>query len=250
MSREAPPTYPLIRNVGLSGMLVSFGDQLDEATNRATLAFRSAVNALGLSGVVETATSLASVFVRFDAADLSHDRLRGVLADLLQTRDWREAPLPQGRRFWRVPTVYGTELAPQLAEAADLAGLSEAAAIDELGAARVRVLTIGFAPGQPYLGTLGEAWDIPRQSEVTPQVPVGALVLAIRQFVLFSTASPTGWRHVGQTGLTLFQPEAADPFALRAGDELQFEPVSHAAFQRLRDSGAEQGGAIVSEVTS
>ncbi|MFV1602123.1 MULTISPECIES: 5-oxoprolinase subunit B family protein [unclassified Phaeobacter] len=250
MSREGSPTYPLIRNVGLSGMLVSFGDQLDEATNRATLAFRGAVDDLALSGVVETATSLASVFVRFDPAELPHERLHAALADLLQTRDWREAPLPQGRRFWRVPTVYGTELAPQLAEAADLAGLSEQAAIDELGAARVRVLTIGFAPGQPYLGTLGEHWDIPRQSEVTPQVPVGALVLAIRQFVLFSTASPTGWRHVGQTGLTLFQPEAADPFALRAGDELQFEPVSRAAFQRLRDSGAEQGGAIVSEVTS
>ncbi len=248
MSREAPPTYPLIRNVGLSGMLVSFGDQLDEATNRATLAFRSAVNALGLSGVVETATSLASVFVRFDAADLPHDRLRGVLADLLQTRDWREAPLPQGRRFWRVPTVYGTELAPQLAEAADLAGLSEAAAIDELGAARVRVLTIGFAPGQPYLGTLGENWDIPRQSEVTPQVPVGALVLAIRQFVLFSTASPTGWRHVGQTGFRGFQLGAEDPIALRPGDEMIFTPVSRSDYDRYCLDDCHFGGASQEEI--
>ncbi|MFS4580916.1 5-oxoprolinase subunit B family protein [Phaeobacter sp. C3_T13_0] len=250
MLRQGTPTYPLIRNIGLSGMLVSFGDQLDEATNRATLAFRSAINELHLSGVVETATSLASVFVRFDVKELSHDRLHGILADLLQTQDWRDAPLPQGRRFWRVPTVYGTDLAPQLAEAADLAGLSEEAAIEQLSAAQVRVLTIGFAPGQPYLGTLGENWDIPRQTQVTPQVPVGALVLAIRQFVLFSTASPTGWRHVGQTALTLFQPDIADPFALRAGDELQFEAVSKAQFLRLREIGAEQGGAVVSEVAA
>ncbi|APG46078.1 5-oxoprolinase subunit B family protein [Phaeobacter porticola] len=250
MSRQESPLYPVIRTVGLSGMLVSFGDQLDEATNRATLAFRSAVNDLSLPGVIETATSLASVFVRFDVALRSHDEMRADLAALVDRQDWRRAPLPEGRRFWRVPTVYGTDLAPQLAEAADAAGVSEAEAIEQLGGARVRVLTIGFAPGQPYLGTLGENWDIPRQTSVTPQVPAGALVVAIRQFVLFSTASPTGWRHVGQTGLRLFQPSADNPFALRAGDELQFEPVRKDAFLRLCDGGAEQGGAIVSEVTS
>ena len=240
--------FPLIRTVGVQGMLVTFADQMSEDSNRATLAFRGAVDDLGLEGVIETSTSLASAYVRFDPLVVSHDCLRRHLTDLLDARDWYAADLPDGRRFWRVPTVYGTDHAPQLAEAADLAGMSVGQAIESLSAARVRVLTIGFAPGQPYLGPLGAEWNIPRQTELTPQVPAGALVLAISQFVLFSSPTPTGWRHVGQTGFRIFQPDAEHPFALRAGDELQFEAVSEQEFVRICDRDPSFGGAMATEI--
>ncbi len=229
-------------------MIVTFSGALDEASNRATLSFRQHLEQLGVPGVLETSTSLASVYIRFSPDDLDHASLAARLQEQLETRDWYRQPLPSGRRFWRVPTVYGTDLAPQLPEAADAAGLTEAQAIDSLGSARVRVLTIGFAPGQPYLGQLGQEWDLPRQTELTPMVPRGALVLAIRQFVLFSSSTPTGWRHVGQTGLMLFRPESETPFALRAGDELQFDPVSKADFLKLREEDAVFGGAACEEI--
>lgn len=250
MNSQEAPAYPLVRRAGLSGVLVSFDSSLSETSNRAALAYRSAVDAMALEGVIETMASLASVFVRFDPETLPHERLEAELQNLLATRDWRQAPLPPGRRSWRVPTVYGTDLAPQLAEAADAAGMSEAQAVDSLGAARVRVLTIGFAPGQPYLGSLGPEWNLPRQAELTPMVPRGALVLAISQFVLFATTAPTGWRHVGQTGLTLFQPEAEQPFALRPGDEMQFEPISKPDFLKHCQNDPLRGGAIVSEIAA
>ena len=249
-SSQEAPAYPLIRRAGLNGLLVSFAGSLSEPSNRAALAFRSAVDALSLDGVAETMASLASVFVRFDPSLLPHSVLEARLQDLLTAQDWSLAALPAGRRFWRVPTVYGTELAPQLAEAADAAGMTEAQAIDSLGSARVRVLTIGFAPGQPYLGSLGPEWDLPRQTGLTPKVPRGALVQAIRQFVLFATSAPTGWRHVGQTGLTLFEPEAAHPFALRPGDEMVFEPVSKPDFLKHCQEDSRRGGAIVSEIAA
>lgn len=241
-------TFPQIRTAGLDGMLVSFADALNEPANRAAIAFRSAAESGRPEGVLETSASLASVYLRFDTATLPHNSLRAYLQEMLASRDWYAAPLPAGRRFWRVPTVYGTELAPQLGEAADLAGMSEAQAVESLSAARVRVLTIGFAPGQPYLGPLGAEWNIPRQTGLTPKVPAGALVLAISQFVLFSAASPTGWRHVGQTGLQLFQPQSADPFALRPGDEMQFLPVSRGELARLLESDPARGGAIAEEI--
>ncbi|NRB16745.1 MAG: carboxyltransferase domain-containing protein [Rhodobacteraceae bacterium] len=250
MGRHEQLKFPVIRTVGLQGMLVTFADALSEPSNRATLGFQAALAQLAIGGVIETSTSLASVFVRFDPSSLSHDQLRAQLESLLADQDWYGASLPEGRRFWRVPTVYGTDLAPQLGEAADAAGMSEAQAIDSLGAARVRVLTIGFAASQPYLGTLGAEWDLPRQTALTPRVPSGALVQAIRQFVLFTAPAPTGWRHVGQTGMRLFRPEREDPFALRAGDELIFEPVTRADLLRLREADPDNGGAIVSEIAS
>ena len=53
-------TYPKLRDIGLTGMLVSFAATLSEPANRAALAFRRAVEELAIDGVEETATSLAS----------------------------------------------------------------------------------------------------------------------------------------------------------------------------------------------
>ena len=174
------------------------------------------------------------------------DHLRARLADLLASRDWYGAPLPPGRRLWRIPTIYGTDLAPQLDEAAAGAGLSAEQAIHDLGAARVRVLSIGFAPGQPYLGPLAPKWDLARQTRLTAQVPEGALVLAVRQFTLFAAPAPTGWRHVGQTAFRCFRRGERHPFPLAPGDEVRFEPAERADYGRLRED--EAGGATCEEI--
>lgn len=239
---DAQPKFPTIRSGGVDGMLVSFGDRLSEPANRAALAFRAAVEAEGWDGVEETSSTLVSCFQRFDPLHLTHDSLRAKIEALLKSRDWYAADMPEGRRFWRVPTVYGTALAPQLAQAAETAGMSEAEAISSLSEARVRVQALGFSPGQPYLGELSEAWDIPRQSQLTERVPVGALVVAIRQFVLFGVSAPTGWQHVGQTAITLFQPEAEEPILLRPGDEVQFIATDAEKLENMRrdpNGGAE-----------
>jgi KipI family sensor histidine kinase inhibitor len=243
---HSPGFDPLIRSAGLDGVLVSFGDSLSEPANRAALAFTSAVSRAGIDGVEECAPSLVSVFLRFDPLHLSLESITTQLRALLKQQDWYAAPMPEGRRFIRVPTVYGTELAPQLQEAAQAAGLSAETAIAQLSEARVRVQTIGFAPGQPYLGLLPEAWDIPRQTALTKAVPEGALVVAIRQLVLFSVSSPTGWRHVGQTALKLFRPDSDTPFFLRPGDEVQFVPVDRSVLERY--AGRPDGGAEIEAI--
>ncbi|MQY44377.1 carboxyltransferase domain-containing protein [Epibacterium sp. SM1969] len=252
MEREGyvEQVYPSIDTVGLTGMIVTFAAELSEASNRAALALCGAVKQQNWPGVLEVSSTLTSVYVRFDPDGLGHDRLRALLQDLLISQDWSTAALPEGRRLWRVPTVYGTDLAPQLAEVADLAGLSEAAAIEELSQTRVRVLTIGFAPGQPYLGPLDQKWNIPRQEALTAQVPRGALVLSVAQMVLFANPSPTGWRHIGQTGITLFRPDDDPAFLLRPGDELQFPAVNPAELSQLMSRDPHLGGASAEGIVS
>ncbi len=238
---EPASPWPVIRSVGVDGLLVSFGDRLEEPANRAALAYRAAVERLSPSGVEETSTSLVSVYVRFDPLAVAHADLRDVLLGLLRSKDWYGQALPEGRRRWRIPTVFGTDRAPQLAEAAAVAGMSEAEAIRSLTGAAVRVQTIGFAPGQPYLGELPAAWNIPRQSKLTPRVPVGALTVAIRQMVLFAVSTPTGWRHVGQTGFRAFRPDAPEPFVLRPGDEVRFVVTDPDEFDAMAASGPDGG---------
>ncbi len=233
---HATGSWPAIRTVGIDGLLVSFGDALNEPANRAALAFRAALDAAAIDGIEETATSLVSAYVRFDPLHLEHAVLTARIRKVLKTRNWYEAPLPHGRRFFEIPTVYDASFAPQLEQSAQAAGLSVEAAVQSLSSARVRVQTIGFAPGMPYFGTLPEAWDIPRQQGLTPMVPDGALVVAIRQLVLFPVPTPTGWRHVGQTAARLFRPEDDDPFLLRPGDEAMFVQVTPEVFRNMRDT--------------
>ena len=236
MTDGAPQIAPL----GVDGLLIRFADRLTEPANRAALAFAAAVDRADLPGLAEVSTGPVSVLVRFDLPATDAEAVSGRLSALLAAQDWTAAPLPEGRRLWRVPAVFGTDLAPQFAEATALAGLTPAQAVESLTAAPLRVQTIGFAPGQPYLGQLPEAWDVPRQEGLSPQVPPGALTVAIRQVGLFSVASPTGWRHVGQTAARLFDPDRADPFLLRPGDGVLFTATDRAGLEAARaDGGAE-----------
>lgn len=227
--------FPIIRHAGFDGFLVSFGDRLSEAGNRAALAFRGALETAGIGGLKETSTSLVSAYLRFDPLEVAHEDMREQLESLLASRDWQAAPLPAGRRLWRVPAVFGGAAGPQLEEAADLAGLSVEEAIAEIASTPVRVQTIGFAPGMPYLGALPERWNIPRQTQLTAEVPAAGVCIAIRQLVLFPGKTPTGWRHIAQTKLRLFRPETDTPFLLRPGDEVLFQPVAQDNLDAMAD---------------
>ena len=218
--------YPRLQTVGIDGLLITFADRLSDGANRAALAFRAMIETAKIEGIKETTTSLASTFVLFDPVKSDLEHIRAALLALLQGTDWSDVPLPQGRRLWHVPAAFGGTRGPQLDEAAKLAGIDRDQAIEEMTNTRVRVLTIGFAPGQPYLGTLPAHWNIPRQSGLTKQVPNGAIAVAIRQLVLFTASTPTGWRMIGQTAFRGFRPDQDAPFTLGVGDEILFSSIS------------------------
>ena len=99
--------FPNIATMGLSGLLIQFGDSLSEPVNRAALALRAHLEREGWDGVEETSTSLTSVFVRFDPLHLRHADLRERLAKLIAQVDWYAADLPAGRRRWHIPCAFG-----------------------------------------------------------------------------------------------------------------------------------------------
>lgn len=233
MSSHNPEILPL----GLDGVLVRFADSLSEAANRAALAFCADLDASAPGGVAETATSLTSVLVRFRPDQTSRVVIEEGIRERLEERDWYGAALPQGRTLWRIPAVFGGDHGPQLDEVADAAGLTPDNAIADIAATDLRVLALGFAPGQPYLGFLGERWNIPRQTEVTPEVPRGAVVVAVRQVIPFANAAPTGWRQVGRTAFRCYVKTGAPAIALRAGDTVRFDPVPAKDFARLVEAG-------------
>ena len=170
-----------ISPLGPDGVLLCFAKASSPEVTDQVLGFAETLRAATLPGVTEIATALTSVLVKFDPDCIS----RAALTDLL------------------------------------LAGVTEAQALRDLTQTELRVLAIGFAPGQPYIGRLPEAWEIPRQPQLTPSVPAGALVVALRQLVLFGNVSTTGWRQIGLCAFRPFKIDRAHPFALRQGDAIR-----------------------------
>ncbi len=238
--------FPKVSRLGMVGFIIQFADHFLTDANKAALAFRSFVEKDRPDFVSETSTSLVSVFI---AADPLHDDYHGVeewIQNALSSRNWYHAPLPEGRRLFEIPCVFGTDLAPRLHDAAQAVGLHIDDAIAELTATRSMVFTIGYAPGQPYTGLLEKHWDLPRLSQLNPLVPAGALVTAIRQLIIFSGPTPTGWWHIGQTAFRCFQPQREPVFALRPGDEIQYRAVGVADLQEFENNNENGlGGAIV-----
>ena len=242
---SGPTAPPRLTPLGLDGLLITFADSLDEAANRAALAFRAAVDAEAWDVVTETATSLASAYLTFDPALTAYDALHDRASRMLDSRDWRDAPLPSGRRRFTIPACFEGDHAPQLDAAAAAAGLDRDQAVTQICADPLRALALGYAPGQAYLGELPPAWDIARRSDLT-RVEIGAVVVAVRQVIVFATSGPTGWQQVGMTRFRGFRPDDPDrPIAIAPGDEVRLRPVSAAELDALAPP---DGGVEIAEI--
>ena len=128
---ETQETWPQIKTVGLAGVIVTFSGVLSEPANRAAIAFLAGVRAAEWEEVEESNSTLVSTFLKIDLSVHRPEPIIERLQNLVDSRDWLAAPLPSGRTLWRVPTLFGTDRAPQLAEAAELAGQTIEQAITE-----------------------------------------------------------------------------------------------------------------------
>lgn len=194
-------------------------------------------------GAVEIVPGLVSVLVRFDRRQTGREALGRLLRERAAAVAAAPPRLPDPRRRWTLPTAFGGADGPQLGEVAAALGLREEVATRTLCAADLQVLAIGFAPGQPYVGLLPEGWNLPRLGELTPRVPAGAVVVAVRQVVIFGAPSATGWRQVGRTTFRTFVPDRDPPMPLRAGDGIRFARVPAAELAAIEAGGDPLGGA-------
>ncbi|AJE47814.1 5-oxoprolinase subunit B family protein [Celeribacter indicus] len=237
------PDIPEILPAGPDGLVLRFSLRPEPEAMAAKEALLAALAETPPDGVVEICPALVSVFLRFDPARVRRAGLASELRRRARAVLAAGAPAPVPARRWRIPVAFGGDNGPELAEVAARTGQRPEAAVAEICAADLRVLAIGFAPGQPYLGLLPERWDVPRLSELAPEVPQGAVTVAVRQIVMFTAAGTTGWRMVGRAAFRNFMPEREEPILLRAGDAIRFVPASAEEIAALRDAPDGLGGA-------
>lgn len=206
----------MIRPFGESALLVELG-----SPERAQ-ALASSISTDGIPGIVAVVPGAESVLVELDPRAIEPERV----ALALEERRARTAEAAPGGRQRRIPVIYGGEHGPDLADVAELCGLSQAEVVARHAATELRVLFLGFAPGFAYLGGLPDELHVPRLATPRTRTPAGSVAIAGSMTGIYPADLPGGWRVIGRASLVLFDPRRDPPAHLAPGDTVRFEPIS------------------------
>ncbi len=216
-------SFPRVLPAGDSAILVVFGDQISPVANARVRALDAALASADLPGIVETVPAYCSLLVEYDSLSVSFSDIEPHVARIAQHAG--DAP-PQAAPLKRVPAVYGGEFGPDLVDVAAVHGLTTAQVIAIHTGTIYTVYMLGFSPGFSYMGQVPETIATPRLASPRPRVPAGSVALAARQTGVYPQSTPGGWRILGRTGLTLFDPGRDPACFFQPGDRVQFVPVS------------------------
>jgi KipI family sensor histidine kinase inhibitor len=199
--------------------VLDYGDQalllqFDSTTD--VLAWAAALREAALPGVLDIVPASRTVLLKLDGPrqqSAVRRRLRTlrVDADMVAT-----APVDEPMV---IDVVYD---GADLAEVADLTGLSTAQVINAHTATAWQVGFSGFAPGFAYLVGGDPRLAVPRRPEPRSAVPAGAVGLAGEFTGIYPRRSPGGWQLIGHTDAVLWDIDRPNPALLTPGMWVQF----------------------------
>lgn len=191
----------LLRRCGTDALLVEVDSLTEVAAVRAALQ--------GLEGVEELVPAARTVLVK-GALPLVREALASV--------DLTHAPETRSREV----TILVTYDGPDLGLVAETAGISPDEVVELHTGATYEVAFCGFAPGFGYLTGLPKILQQPRLDSPRTKVPAGSVGIAGEFTAAYPRSTPGGWRLIGRTEITLFDPTAETPALLAPGDQVRF----------------------------
>ena len=194
---------------------------LEADDTAAALGVAAALEAAPIPGVHEVVHGVRTLLVHFDPAVIDARELRQLLLSLTPV-----ALHDAAHESVTIPVVYD---GIDLAETAQLLGVSSEALVRRHASAHWQVAAMGFAPGFGYLVTDDPLFDVPRLEVPRTRIPTGSVALAGRFSGVYPAASPGGWRLIGRTGDQLWNPAAVPAAKLTAGTTVRFEAAREVA---------------------
>ncbi|MHA7291665.1 5-oxoprolinase subunit B family protein [Arthrobacter sp. MDT3-24] len=183
----------------------------------------------GVHGAVPT---YDSVLVEFDPYVTSARQIRAFVLLGMRQLDYVGTPARTPRQF-DVPVVYGGQHGPDLQKVADHQGLSVAEIIALHTAKSYVIRCLGAPAGSPMMDGPDFPLPVPRLKDPRLSVPAGAVAVAGRQAVIAPASAPGGWCVIGQTPLTVLNPNKQPLVPYMPGDLLRFHQLPAAEFQRF-----------------
>lgn len=228
--------YPRILPTGDRALTVEFGNEIDELINARLMGFIKVLGEARIKGVEEFVPSFRAVLIHYNPSILSYAQMvkhvESALAKPFQIESRK-------KRIVQIPVCYDSEYGPDINFVAEHAGISVEEVIRIHSSKPYLIYMLGFQPGFPYLGGLDEKIHTPRLENPRLKLEAGSVGIGGKQTGLYPMESPGGWQIIGLTPVRCYNPEKADPIPYRAGDYIQFIPISREEYQRLKKVDAE-----------
>lgn len=216
---------------GDTGISLQFGDRIDRALSERIIGIKSAIDRARVRGVIETVPTYRALMIHYDPLQTSQvaliDNLKFFLA--------QDSAPPIRGGYWRVPACYAPDFAFDLEEVAKWAGITPEKVIEIHSTITHYVYMLGFAPGQPHMGSLPEKLAIPRRRDPRSRIEKGSVVTATGLTIIYPIANACGWHIIGRSPLSVFDVRNDPPALLRSGDAVVFSPVSVAEFLDIKE---------------
>lgn len=221
-SKDYFGSYPQITDIGDSALMVVLGEGVNPITNSLVHTMVREIQDSGWPGIREVVPVYSSFVVHYDPLKLSSIALTTFIENIHGSVDSKKI---SGKRRIILPTFYGGDFGPDLDSVEELTGCSLEEIVKIHSETDYLVYALGFSPGFPYLGDLDSRLHCPRLDSPRVEVPAGSVAIAETQTGVYPVPSPGGWRLIGKTPVSLFNPLRDLPALLRPGDRLRFVPI-------------------------
>lgn len=230
IARKAPTERFTLAPVGDCAVLATFEQRIDAEIGAQVAALNAAVQAAGVTGILETVPAYASLLVYYDPLTLDYAQAAEAVRAAGETMDRKVA---DNGRLVEIPVCYGGTMGPDLGNVARHAGISTREVIQIHTSREYRIYMIGFLPGFPYLGGLDERIHTPRLDTPRTSIPAGSVGIGGEQTGIYPIASPGGWQLIGRTPLRLYNPENNGALPYAAGDRIRFRAINEVEYQEI-----------------
>lgn len=215
-----------------NAITIEFSQQISEEINRHVVALQEYLEHADLPGFIECVPAYSSLTVYVDKRSDMQDLQRIIEKKISTLNDIENADNSQHKIQTPViiPVCYDIEFASDLNSVSAQLGLRIEEIIELHSKEHYRVYMIGFVPGFPYMGTLPPELEMPRKKTPALKVPAGSVAIAGKQTGIYPAEVPGGWHVIGRTPITLFNKSISPCCLLKAGDLVQFKPISKEEF--------------------
>jgi len=215
---------------GDRGLVVEFGDKIEEQVNSKIRSLTVAIDREGIIGINETIPTYRSLMVIYDPMIIELAKLIGAIKSII-TR-MHELKLPDAKVI-EIPTLYGGEYGPDIEFVANHNKISIDEVIKIHTDREYLIYMIGFTPGFPYLGGMSDKIEAPRLQNPRTKIPAQSVGIAGKQTGIYPIESPGGWQLIGRTPVKLYDPCREQPVLLNAGDYIKFVQIDENEYKSI-----------------
>jgi inhibitor of KinA len=222
--------FPIYKPLGKRAILIEWPEKIDENILNEIILFQKRVESLKADKLQDTIIGYNSLTLVYCKAYKDYDTEINEISSL---NTHRTLEPKQNNRLWRIPVCYDEEFGIDLLEMSKKLDLSVGEIVKLHSENIYTVYFIGFLPGFLYLGGLHDKLVMPRRDNPRLRVSKGSVGIGGSQTGVYPIDSAGGWNIIGRTPVSFFNIKQEKPCFAKAGDNIQFIPISKSDYFEL-----------------